>query len=179
MSKLRVGVSACLLGQAVRYDGASRPHAWIREVLPRYAQILPFCPESEAGLETPRPAVRLVQAGGGNIRVLGVDNPELDVTAVLHAWADRQEQRLQSLDALVFKSRSPSCGWATTPLFDEKGLLLKPDFDGIFAAWVKTNYPELFLCDEVYLEDKRGQERFLAHIQKEYRLVTKLSKLEN
>ncbi|WP_456404907.1 2-thiouracil desulfurase family protein, partial [Thiolapillus sp.] len=72
MSKPRVGVSACLLGQAVRYDGASRPHAWIREVLPRHAQVLPFCPESEAGLETPRPAVRLVKSEGGNIHVLGV-----------------------------------------------------------------------------------------------------------
>ncbi|HID46552.1 MAG TPA: DUF523 domain-containing protein [Chromatiaceae bacterium] len=166
MSKPRVGVSACLLGQPVRYDGASRPHAWIREVLPHYAQILPFCPESEAGLETPRPAVRLVQLEGENVRILGVDNPELDVTTVLQQWVEQQPQYLQTLDALIFKSRSPSCGLATTPVFDEKGALLKPDSDGIFAAWVKSRYPNLVLFDDVRLEDRHGQALFLARLQK-------------
>ncbi len=166
--KPRVGVSACLLGQAVRYDGASRPQAWIRDQLPRYAEIRPFCPEIGAGLAVPRPAVQLVRGDDARIHARCVEDPRLDVTDVLHQWAAMQAGELQVLDGIIFKSRSPSCGLGTTPLFNEKAALLKTNFDGIFAAWVKTNYPELVLCDEVCVEDKQGQELFLARILKEW-----------
>ncbi len=168
-SKPRVGVSACLLGQPVRYDGDARPHAWICKVLPRHAQILPFCPETGAGLTIPRPPVHLVQMPDGAVRALGVENPDLDVTGLLQAWSLQQKQLLQSLDALVLKSRSPSCGLETTPLFDPEGVLLKSNHDGIYAAWVKTHYPELLLCDELQLEETADQVLFLDKLQKKSR----------
>lgn len=59
--KPRVGVSACLLGQPVRYDGQAKPHAWVRDVLARKAELVPLCPETGAGLPVPRPPVRLVR----------------------------------------------------------------------------------------------------------------------
>lgn len=173
MNKPRVAVSACLLGHRLRYDGGSRPHTWIRDILPRYVQVLPFCPETGAGLETPRPAVQLVQLEDGSVRALGVDNPALDVTGVLQEWSDQQKRQVQALDALVLKSRSPSCGWGTTPLFDGIGTLLKTDFDGIFVALVKTSFPDLVLCDDVSLEQKQGQQVFLEklHMLVESRLT--------
>ncbi|WP_456379450.1 DUF523 domain-containing protein [Thiolapillus sp.] len=164
--KPRVGVSACLLGQALRYDGASRPHAWIRDRLPEYAEIVPFCPETGAGLDVPRPAVQLVRGDDGRIRVCGVDDSRLDVTAVLQQWIRQQAPELQMLDAIIFKSRSPSCGLGSAPLFDGDGKLLQADFSGLYAAWVQMNYPGMVLCDERKLEEKRYQELFLSWLRK-------------
>jgi len=161
-----VGVSACLLGQRVRYDSDSRPHAWICNELPRHAGVLPFCPETQAGLATPRPPVQLVQLAQGGIRALGVENPDLDVTEKLQQWTEQQLTHLRALDAMIFKSRSPSCGLGSVPLHDADGAVLQSDFDGIYAAWVRQHFPDLQLCDEVWLEEKRHQEMFLRRLEK-------------
>lgn len=166
MNKPKVGISACLLGQPVRYDGDSRPHAWICDILPRHARIVPFCPETGAGLGVPRPPVHLVQSANGVVRALGVENPDLDVTGLLQAWSQRQERQLQTLDALILKSRSPSCGLQTTPILDSTGVFLTSVHDGIYVTWVKSHYPELLLCDELQLEETTDQVLFLEKLQK-------------
>ena len=164
--KPRVGVSACLLGRPVRYDGASRPHAWIRDVLRRHAELLPICPETEAGLGVPRPPVQLVRQGRGRVVMRGVRDHGLDVTARLYRWLEQQEERLAGLDALIFKSRSPSCGLGSTPLYATGGEELRDDHDGVFAAWVRSRFSGLLLYDDVTLEDVRQQEAFLALLRK-------------
>ncbi len=164
--KPRVGVSACLLGQPVRYDGASRPHAWIREVLRRHAELLPICPETEAGLGVPRPPVQLVRQGRDRVVMRGVRDHRLDVTAQLGRWIEQQKDRLAGLDAMVFKSRSPSCGLGSTPLHGPEGEELREDYDGIFAGWVRSRFPGLLLYDDVMLEDVHQQEAFLALLRK-------------
>ncbi len=164
--KPRVGVSACLLGQPVRYDGASRPHAWIRHVLRCHAELLPICPETEAGLGVPRPPVQLVRQGRDRLVVRGVRDHSLDVTARLCRWADQQTDRLAGLDALILKSRSPSCGLGSTPLYGPDGEELRDDHDGVFAAWARTRFPELVLYDDVLLEDSQSQKAFLALLRK-------------
>ena len=161
-----MGVSACLLGQRVRYDGESRPHAWIRDELSKHAQLLPFCPETGAGLPTPRPPVKLVRTDDKQIRVQGVDVSGLDVTLLLQQWSATQEPYLQTLDALVFKARSPSCGLGSTPVFDLTREMVTPRGNGVFASWVVANYPHLFVCEDVFLQTKENQARFIAHIQK-------------
>jgi len=160
--KPRVGVSACLLGQALRYDGASRPHAWVRDQLPRYAEIRPFCPETGAGLGVPRPAVQLVRRDDGRLHVCGVDDPRPDVTDALRQWMKLQTPELQLLDAIIFKSRSPSCGLASTPLFDGSGNILQTGVSGVYAAWVQANFPDLVLYDDVRLGEKSHQEQLLS-----------------
>jgi len=163
LTRPRVGVSACLLGQAVRYDGAARPVAWIRDELPRFVEILPFCPESEAGLGVPRPPVHLVK-DEGTVRLLGVSSSRLDVTSVLEQWMTEQLPLLRNLDALVFKARSPSCGLNSTPLYDRNGVLLSAQASGIYADWVRKQLPDMLLCDEVGLESRRQQEGFLRQL---------------
>ena len=141
-----MGVSACLLGQAVRYDGASKAHAWIQQELPGRAEIVSLCPEVGAGLEIPRPAVQLTQTEKG-VRALGVENPALDVTDVLLDWAARQAALLETLDALILKSRSPSCAVHSAPVFDAQGEITKHRH-GLFTAWVARHFPHLPLLDE-------------------------------
>ena len=165
MSLPRVGVSACLLGRPVRYDGDSRPHAWIRDVLPGYAQLSPICPEMEAGLGVPRPPVQLVLAGG-QVRALGVADSRLDVTRVLSAWVREQKSRLEVLDALILKSRSPSCGLGDVPLFNGEREGLREHQDGLFAGWVREHLPHLVLYSDVWLEESRQQTAFLSLLMK-------------
>ncbi len=160
--KPRVGVSACLLGQAVRYDGDSRPHAWVRDVLPGHAHVLPFCPETEAGLAVPRPPVQLVRRRNGEIVMRGVRDHALDVTDQMLRWIERQGSFLAGLDALIFKSRSPSCGLASTPLYTESGMELAGNQDGLFADWARRLFPDLLLCDDVQLEKAQQQAVFLS-----------------
>ncbi|BAO45282.1 2-thiouracil desulfurase family protein [Thiolapillus brandeum] len=160
-----VGVSACLLGDVVRYDGDSRPHAWVRDELSRYARIVPICPETEAGLGVPRPPVQLVLQGK-EVHALGVEDSRLDVTPALSAWMREQMDRLQRLDALILKSRSPSCGLGNTPLFDLDNVELRANHDGLFAGWVRRLFPDLLLCDEVLLEEKPQQAAFLSRLAK-------------
>jgi len=162
----RVGVSACLLGQPVRYDGASRPHAWIREVLARHAELRPICPETEAGLTVPRPPVQLVRRETGGIMMRGVRDHALDVSARMRRWMERQQDRLAGLDALIVKSRSPSCGLGSTPLYGLDGEMLRDDHNGVFTAWVRMRFPALPLYDDVLLEDAHHRQEFLTLLKK-------------
>ncbi len=142
MNKYRIGVSACLLGQPVRYDGAAKPVAFVRDELPRWAELIPFCPETGAGLGVPRPQVQLVEQAG-RLHALGVNDASLDVTTELLGWCHQQERFLDSLDALIVKSRSPSCGLGSAPVAGASRLA-----DGLFCNYVKSHYPHLRLFDE-------------------------------
>ena len=127
------------------------------------SKIVPFCPETGAGLGVPRPAVHLVK-DRGTVRLLGVSNSELDVTMVLKQWIGQQEPLLQKLDALVFKARSPSCGLDSTPLYDRNGRLLSARGSGIYADWVRRRFPAMLLSDDVELESERQQKDFLRRL---------------
>lgn len=151
MNRPRVGVSACLLGQAVRYDGQSKPHAWICEQLAQLVELVPYCPEVGAELGVPRTAVHLVKTGAG-VRALAVDDATLDVTEAIQQWSEENGPELALLDALILKSRSPSCGVGLVPLFDSKGGLLSFG-DGLFAAWVKQHNSHLLLMEEASLDE--------------------------
>jgi len=160
--KPRVGVSACLLGRAVRYDGSSKPHAWIMEELARRAELVPLCPELEAGLGVPRPPVRLVRVGRA-VRARGVEEPELDVTERLNAWNRETEPLLDSLEALVLKSRSPSCGAGSVPLFSNAGEKVERT-SGLFAAFAQQRFPNLWVVEESALEREAERQALLRRL---------------
>jgi len=161
-SKPRIGVSACLLGEPVRYDGASRPHAWILGELAQRAELVPLCPETGAGLPVPRPPVQLVRLDGA-IRARGVEEPERDVTDRLLAWNREAEPLLASLDALILKSRSPSCGLGSVPLFFPGGEELDR-VSGLFAAFVQQAHPALTVVEESELEEEAARAAFLRRL---------------
>ncbi|WP_457673242.1 DUF523 domain-containing protein [Thiolapillus sp.] len=163
--KPRVGVSACLLGQPVRYDGDSRPHDWICRVLSLHAELVPICPETEAGLGVPRPPVQLVRLSSDEVIMRGVNDPGLDVTEQLLRWLGEQEERLAGLQALVLKSRSPSCGLGSTPLFSVDGEMLREDGDGLLAAWIRKRSESLHLYDEKDLEQPHRRTELLSRLR--------------
>jgi len=125
-------VSACLLGKAVRYDGKSKSVDWISTIEP-LVDWIEICPEVEAGLGVPRPPVQLIQGSSG-ISALGRDLP-IDVTHELIHTSNELSQRLESLQVAgcLLKSKSPSCGVGTTPIFNSKGTIIEAKGNGLIA----------------------------------------------
>jgi uncharacterized protein YbbK (DUF523 family) len=146
--RVEVAISACLAGQRVRYDGADKAFAGTA-MLEQALVLVPVCPEVGAGLSVPRPAVQLVSTATGP-RALGRDDPTLDVTEALQDFAKTSALTLRQYPALcgyIWKSRSPSCGLGSTPLFDEKGRQINIA-NGIQASYIQQHLPWLHCCEE-------------------------------
>src|SRR4051794_22685545 len=123
---VRIGVSSCLLGEEVRYNGGHKRDAFLIDVLGRHVEWVPVCPEVEIGLGTPRPAMRLVRLGRGgpdgsentDVRLI---TPETgaDHTDAMRAWAAARVEALAAagLDGYVLKKDSPSCGMERVKLY--------------------------------------------------------------
>jgi len=162
----RVVVSRCLLGEAVRYDGGHRASE-AAAALAAVFEVVPACPEAEAGLGVPRPPVQRV-AGDGGVRVRGVEDPALDVTAALEAFGAGFVQRQAPVHGMVGKARSPSCAAGDSPLFDGAGQVLE-EGAGVFAAALRRAWPGLPVVDEAGLARApalfAGQVAVFAHWQ--------------
>lgn len=166
-SKLIIGVSSCLLGEPVRYDGGHKRHALICEELARRFELVGVCPEAEAGLGVPRPPVMLV---GDPIhpRALGVEDRGLDVTARLEAFAQDWARRHDDIAGLLLKSRSPSCGISDVPVFDSAGQA-QAHGPGIFARVLRQQYPSLPMEDEAGIEDPVRRQQFVERVSAHHR----------
>lgn len=157
-----LAVSACLLGEKVRYDGGHRHDEFIAGDLGRYATLVPFCPENPA-FGTPRPSVRLVSADGA-IRVR-TNQGGADVTEALQATVHAECDRLAAhpLCGILFKARSPSCGLKSTPLYRENGMGAGKR-DGLFASECRNRFPLLPMEEEGRLQDPWLRENFVMQL---------------
>ena len=165
MHKIRLGISACLLGQPVRFDGGHKLDRFITDTLGQYVEFVPVCPEVECGLGVPREAMRLVGA---------VDSPRLltvrtkiDHTARMTAWARKRVQELEqeNLCGFIFKSKSPSSGMERVKVYPEhaQGSPVTRGV-GLFARLFMEHFPLLPVEDEGRLHDPVLRENFIARI---------------
>lgn len=161
MEKILVGISSCLLGHEVRYDGGHKYHSYIERTLGQYFHFRPFCPEVEAGLGTPRPAIQLVKTENG-LRCLGVKNHDLDVTDQLELTAKAQNKWLHDLSGYIFKKDSPSCGMERVKVYTNS--IPAKTGVGIFADYVQKNYPDLPTEEEGRLGDPNLRENFIQRV---------------
>ena len=157
-----VAISACLLGEAVGYDGGAKPNQWIIEELGQRVDFLPLCPEASAGLGVPRPPVQLKLTATG-IHALGLDDPARDATKPIIAWTREFLASMPPVSACILKARSPSCGYLSTPLFDPAGNQLDT-VSGLFAAALRERSPQLLIVDEELLVSDAGKEEFLREL---------------
>ncbi len=158
-----IGISSCLLGQAVRHDGRDKYNPLILEEFSPGFVLLGCCPEVEIGLGTPRPPIRLVATADG-LRARGVDDPARDVTEALDRHADRALDGFAGISGYIFKRGSPSCGIDGVPVFDTEGAAAGHG-RGIFAAAVIGRYPGLPVEEEGRLEDPAVRENFIARVR--------------
>lgn len=154
---IRIAVSACLIGEPVRYDGQEKSCAAVMVGLAAQAELVPLCPEVGAGMSVPREAVDLFGDAAAP-RMVGVVTGE-DWTARANAWIDAALDRCQALGVagFVLKARSPSCGVGTAALYAAPGAAASRA-DGLLAGAIRRRFPHLPLVEDEGLD----VEAFLA-----------------
>lgn len=161
MSRLRIGISACLLGREVRYDGG---HKRDRAVLAlgRGVEWVVVCPELELGLGVPREPIRL-EGRPGAPRLRAVKSG-VDLTEAMRGFAVARVRELEALRlaGFVLKSRSPSCGVAGVPVHLPRGGSPAPVGVGLFARALMARFPGMPVVEESGLADPRARREFLA-----------------
>jgi uncharacterized protein YbgA (DUF1722 family)/uncharacterized protein YbbK (DUF523 family) len=162
-AKIRLGISSCLLGEKVRYDGGHKLDHFLRDTLGQYVEYVPVCPEVEMGLPTPREALRLVEQEDGPHLVFSRSGG--DVTEPMLAWARERVRELEKEDlcGFIFKARSPSSGMERVKLYDRNGVPHK-DGVGLFARTFMEHFPLLPVEEEGRLHDARLRENFIECI---------------
>ena len=161
-TKPLVGVSQCLLGDAVRYDGKPRANQIILERLTPLFNLVAVCPEVEAGLPIPRPPVQLT-GSIHNPKLTGRDDPTIDVTDIMQRYCETKPAELKNLAGFIFKSRSPSCGLNSTPVFID-GKCVSETGRGVFAKRLCASYPGLVVIEDIELENKTTLDNFIQSI---------------
>ena len=162
---IKIGISSCLLGENVRYDGQNKYDRHIAEALGPYVDFVPVCPETAIGLGVPRPPVRLLNRNG-RICAVGVDNPDIDITEALTRFGKEQAAMLDTISGYIFKSRSPSCGITDTPILVNS----KENYGaGLYAHQIIEAIPLLPVTDEVTLRNKKHMDYFLEQALAYYR----------
>lgn len=161
--KIRIGVSSCLLGNNVRYDGGHRHDPVLTETLGRFFELVPVCPEVECGLGVPRETLRLV--GDPAQPRLVTSGTGIDHTARMVAWAAQKVRELaqEDLRGFIFKSRSPSCGMERVKVYVD-GWREEKKGTGVFARAFMDHFPFLPVEEEGGLQEKRQRENFIERI---------------
>jgi len=162
---IRLGVSTCLLGEKVRYDGGHKRDSFLVDELGRWIEWVPVCPEVELGMGIPRPTVRLVDADeGGALRMLSPDTGE-DFTKAMRAYAAQRVKELQKveLDGYVLKKNSPSCGMTRVKVWGFSGPKRR-DGVGLYAQALLAAWPHLPVEEEGRLTDPVLRENFVERI---------------
>ena len=161
--RIRLGISTCLLGQKVRYDGGHKRDPFLIETLGRYVEWVPVCPEVECGLTVPREAMRLVgDPASPHLVTIRTGN---DHTRRMLRWAAKRVRQLEAegLCGYVFKSRSPSSGMERVKVYDDHGNARKVGI-GLFARAFMDHFPLLPVEDEGRLHDPRLRENFIERV---------------
>ncbi|WP_291318526.1 DUF523 and DUF1722 domain-containing protein [Desulfonatronospira sp.] len=160
---MKIGISTCLLGENVRYDGGHKLDRYLRDLLGKYVTYVPVCPETESGMPIPREALRLV----GDIdapRLLTQKSGE-DYTDIMQRWASKRLDELEKerLCGFIFKSKSPSSGMERVKVYNDKGHPV-PRGRGIFAGMFMERFPLLPVEEEGRLHDPMLRENFITRI---------------
>jgi len=163
MEKIRIGVSTCLLGEPVRYDGGHAHDRYVTETLGRYLEFVPVCPETEAGLGIPREPMRLV-GNPESPRLLTIKTKK-DMTDTLLTWARRRVRELEkeNLCGFIFKSKSPSSGMERVKVYGNSGMPVKKGV-GLFARTFMDHFPLVPVEEDGRLHDPRLRENFIERL---------------
>lgn len=163
MEKISLGVSACLLGHSVRHNGGHARDRYVADVLSRYFEFTPVCPEVEAGFPVPRKTFRLI--GDPDAPRMIVTKTEQDVTSRMQEFCARRVEQLADLNlcGFIFKSRSPSSGMQRVKVYD-KNNVPRAAGTGLFARAFMDRFPLVPVEDEGRLNDPGLRENFIEAV---------------
>ncbi|MBD3256786.1 DUF1722 domain-containing protein [candidate division GN15 bacterium] len=160
---MRVGISTCLLGQKVRFDGGHKRDRYITDILGEYFSFVPVCPELEVGMGVPRESVRLVD-DPENPRMIGNRSYE-DWTDRMNTYSKERVRRrdLQQLSGYILKKDSPSCGMARVKVYSDKGMPSKAGV-GLYARQLLEQFQLMPIEEEGRLNDARLRDNFIVRV---------------
>ncbi len=161
--RIPVGVSSCLLGEEVRYDGSHKRNPFVTDSLSRYFRYVPVCPEVAIGMTTPREPIRL-EWTGEEVRVRGVRNRQTDVTDAMADYGARMGRQLSWLSGYILKSKSPSCGMERVKVYKEDGHPAGFNSPGAYAKALLEQNPLLPVEEEGRLNDPALREGFVCRV---------------
>ena len=160
---IRLGVSSCLLGNEVRFDGGHKRDRFVTDLLGTFIEWVPVCPEVEVGMGTPRPAMRLVEERGG-VRMVEIKS-DRDHTRPMKSYSARRVRELKALDlcGYILKKDSPSCGMTRVKIYSETAMPRR-EGRGLYATALMEAYPNLPVEDEGRLNDPKLRENFIERV---------------
>lgn len=162
----RVGISACLLGERVRYDGRLKASREIQDLLGLHVHFVPVCPEVGCGLSVPREPINL--QGDPRAPQVITATSRLDLTARLEEWSRQRIQELaqKDLHGFILKCRSPSCGVKGVMLHDGEGGC-RPEGQGVFARLLMERLPHLLVREDEQLQTAAHIEAYLCRLKEQ------------
>lgn len=162
MNSILIGVSACLLGEKVRYDGGHKKENYLTDTLGNYFSWVPFCPELEMGLGTPRESMRL-EKEKKSILLKTVKTGQ-DHTSKIEKFSSKKVRELErlNLSGVLFKSKSPSCGMEKVKVYHQ-GIPYNNGI-GFFARELMEKYPDLPVEEEGRLRDEKLRENWISRV---------------
>ena len=161
--KIRIGVSSCLLGNEVRFDGGHKRNEFVADIFGKFVEFVPVCPEVEIGLGTPRESIALHMRNGA-VRLVG-NKSGADFTTRMESYAERRTRALgaEELSGYILKKDSPSCGMERVRLSGENGMPSRAGV-GMFASALMRRYPNLPVEEEGRLTDPKLRENFVERV---------------
>ena len=164
MKKIKLGISKCLTGEKVRYDGQQKRDSFLMDTLGRFVEYVPVCPEADCGLPIPREAMRLV-GDPENPRLMTIKSQQ-DITPRMNRWMKPVLKNLaeEELCGFVFKSKSPSSGLHRVKVYREADSTPLKQGRGIFAAAFVKGFPDIPVEEEGRLNDPLLRECFIDKV---------------
>ena len=159
-----IGISGCLTGTAVRFDGGHKRMGFAMDELAQWVTFKPVCPEMSIGLSVPRPALRLVQTNEGYIRMRFSHEPGEDITDKMTEFTTPYIRGLSTLSGFIVCAKSPSCGMERVRLYDEMGNRGRKEGTGLFTGALMEAYPWLPVEEDGRLHDPVLRENFVERI---------------
>jgi uncharacterized protein YbgA (DUF1722 family)/uncharacterized protein YbbK (DUF523 family) len=161
---IKIGVSSCIIGEEVRWNGGHARQRWLTDVLWDFVDYVPVCPEVDVGMGVPRPTVRLERHGPG-IRMIDPKN-EVDWTAAMNRLSRQKASEMETHDlcGFVLKKNSPTCGLERVKVVHEGGGGASKDGQGLFASALVHRFPHLPIEEEGRLNDPQIRENFVERV---------------
>lgn len=160
--EIKIGISACVIGNKVRFDGSNKPSSFCIKELSRHMEFEPYCPEVAIGLPIPRTTIRQIKKQ--DIIAVAQADGQGDVSEALTNYGQKIANQSAHLSGYIFCAKSPSCGMERVKVYSEQGNLLSADGIGAFAKQIMDNNPLLPCEENGRLNDMRIRENFIARV---------------
>ena len=160
----KIGVSSCLLGHEVRYDGGHKNSRYVADTLGQYFDFVPLCPEVAIGLGVPRPTIRLVETSPNVVDAVSNADASLIYSKELREYAKKIAPTLTRISGYIFKKDSPSCGMTRVKVYRGEQAMPERIGVGLYADEIMKALPDLPVEEEGRLQDSRLRENFLERV---------------